>query len=98
MNMKATVHELVVPELVKLARRTKKRINRKTMPNQEWAPRGVYGTHLGKNPNPEWNPKGPTTPATDGLTGGANRGTGDGLDVVVSGPMLDAVPRHRDIC
>jgi hypothetical protein len=27
---------------------------------------------------------------------GTNRGTGDGLDVVVSDPMLDAVLRHRD--
>jgi hypothetical protein len=52
-NMKSTVRGLIVPELVNLVRRTKKRINRKTMPNQPWAPRGIYGTHLGlgKNPN-----------------------------------------------
>ncbi len=76
-NMKATVRGLVVPELDKLARTTKKRINRKTMLNQEWVPRGLYGTHLGKNPNPGGIQKGPITATPDVVLGvGANRGTG----------------------
>lgn len=51
-NMKPTSDQILVPELETLIRRTKKQINTKSMPNKEWAPRGVFGTHLGgKNPN-----------------------------------------------
>jgi hypothetical protein len=48
MNMKARATGLRVPELDQLQRTTKKRINNKSMPNREWAPRGIPGTHLGK--------------------------------------------------
>lgn len=51
-DMKPTSVGIVVRELETLVRRTKKRINTKSMPNREWAPRGVYGTHhRGKKPN-----------------------------------------------
>jgi hypothetical protein len=78
LNMKATVRGLIVEELEKLTRSTKKRINRKTMLNLEWAPRGVYGTHLGlgKNPNQVGIRKVPIVPETDVCSDeGANRGT-----------------------
>ena len=77
-NMKATVRGLIVVELEKLARTTKKRINRKTMLNLEWAPRGQYGTHLGlgKNEILDETEKISITPVTDErLRGEANRGT-----------------------
>jgi hypothetical protein len=48
-NMKAIIPGLRVPELDQLQRTTKKRINNKSMLNREWAPRGIPGTHLGKN-------------------------------------------------
>lgn len=51
-DMKPTSVGIVVRELETLVRRTKKRINTKSMPNREWAPRGVYGTQRrGKKPN-----------------------------------------------
>lgn len=48
-NLKPVTSNIVIQQLVNL-HRTTRRVNRKTMPNQSWAPRGVLGTHLGKNP------------------------------------------------
>jgi hypothetical protein len=55
MNMRAIAPGLQVPELDRLQRTTKKRINNRSMPNREWAPRGILGTHLAKIENQtEW--------------------------------------------
>ena len=91
-NMKATVRGLIVDELEKLTRSTKKRINRKTMLNLEWAPRGVYGTHLGlgKNRNSGGIQEGPIRAGTDvALDREANRGTDADLDLAGCGSRED---------
>jgi hypothetical protein len=76
-NLKVLHPNIKVPELLRLERRTKKRINNKTMLNREWAPRGVLGTHLrGKNPNRGEEREVPVAIGFEGcFNAGANAGT-----------------------